>query len=526
MATDIKISELNEVTCNNDLNHIIINDRENAGDEGITKKIKLENFLTSNIVKETNIVNCAITREKIVPLAVDCSRIANNTITCNQIADCSINNAVLDSNAVDSRVLNNNCGFTVKCLTVDNGPVNIASGINGCLTVESGITKLNTIQYYWPTNQAANRFLKTNGAGGLSWEEAMPGESTSLVFAEIMPVGTIVPWAGIGTVPDDKWLECDGGTFNGTEYPDLSAALGDTWGTHSGVNYRLPDLQGRVIIGEGSGTDVNDQTINFSNTDCGGEYRHTLCITEMPSHRHVSPFGENSNQGNMRWGNFDTTTGVGTKGSLDNDNNRYGYTTCTGGSLAHNNIQPYVVTRYIIKAKKDDVEQFNPGIGPGLSAQDSSGQTSNITLTSTEIGVKIDNDTIKFDTNNSLKVSDDLVDTISYPVFVNPVSRDPGNNVWTTYNVKTILGLSKIPRAVIIDQEWVSGQSPDSFTRIRRAPGEPEYIGNAIHSGGSGDIERNAFQGTFPLSTNGSFQYKAYRSDGGYNGFRIIGYYT
>ena len=56
MATDIKISELNEITSNNDINHIIINDRENPGDEGITKKIKLENFLTPNIVQEPRLI--------------------------------------------------------------------------------------------------------------------------------------------------------------------------------------------------------------------------------------------------------------------------------------------------------------------------------------------------------------------------------------------------------------------------------------------------------------------------------------
>ena len=74
MATDIKISELNEITANDDINYIIVNDRENAGDEGITKKITLENFLTPNIVQETNILNDAVTRDKIEDLAVDCSR--------------------------------------------------------------------------------------------------------------------------------------------------------------------------------------------------------------------------------------------------------------------------------------------------------------------------------------------------------------------------------------------------------------------------------------------------------------------
>ena len=44
MATDIKVSELNEITSNKDVNQIIVNDRQNSGDPGITKKIGLANF--------------------------------------------------------------------------------------------------------------------------------------------------------------------------------------------------------------------------------------------------------------------------------------------------------------------------------------------------------------------------------------------------------------------------------------------------------------------------------------------------
>ena len=454
MATDIQISQLNEVTCNNDLNHIIINDRESAGDDGITKKIQLCNFLTPNLVKETNIIDSAVTRDKIAPLSVDCSRIANNTITCNQIAENTITNSRLGSNVIDNRTLNNSCGFTVKCLAVNDGPVKITDLADGCLAVESGITKLNTITYYWPTAQTPNRFLKTNGAGDLSWEEAVPGEATTLVFSEIMPVGTIVPWAGSTDVPDDKWLLCTGGTFNGTEYPELCAALGDTWGAPTaGGDYYLPNLQGRVAIGAGDGTDTNNDNCTFNVADTGGQYNHTLTYPQMPAHRHVSPFGENSNQGGMRWGNFNTTAGAGSRGSLDSDNNRYGFTTYAGGQSVengpttgvtatspHNNIQPYTVTRYIIKAKPDDVEQFNPTIGPGLSAADNSGQTANITLTSTEIGLKVSDD-FEFDGSGKLEISDDfyrpgeIVQQLYYRV--DDITRFDGQIIGTTGDRKT-----------------------------------------------------------------------------------------
>jgi hypothetical protein len=165
MATDIKISELNEITANDDINYIIVNDRENAGDEGITKKITLENFLTPNIVQETNILNSAVTNDKIQDLAVDCSKIASNTITCNQILGCTINNPSLDSNSVDNRVLNNNCNFTVKGLLVNDGCINISNPATGCLNVVSGVTRLNGLNYNWPSSQVADKFLKFILAG-------------------------------------------------------------------------------------------------------------------------------------------------------------------------------------------------------------------------------------------------------------------------------------------------------------------------------------------------------------------------
>ena len=406
MATDIKISELNEITVNDDLNHIIVNDRENPGDEGITKKITLSNLLTPNIVKEANIAACSVTGSKIAPLVIDCSKIVNRTLTANQIAECSIDNFVLGSNSVDSRVINNNCHFTVNALTVTKGPINLPDP-DGCLAIESGVTKLNTIRYYWPSSQTAGNFLKTDGSGGLSWSQAVPGESTSLVFSEIMPVGTIVPWAGIGDVPDDKWLECNGGTFDGTVYPDLSAAIGESWGSRSGTDnklFRRPNLNGRTVVGKGEGTDINGCQQNFSAFSIGGEYKHQITCAEMPSHCHRAT-GYNLDGGNVGHGNTGHYLPWYNWGGPHNYVN-FDSTYPTGSDTPHNNVQPYAVTRYIIKARKDDVEQFNPTLGQGLSATDAGGQTSTITLTSTEIGLKVVPEDFKFDNSGKLELVD------------------------------------------------------------------------------------------------------------------------
>jgi len=468
MATDIKISELNEITVNNNLNHIIVNDRENAGDEGITKKITLSNLLTPSIIKETNIAACSVTGSKIAPLVIDCSKIVNRTLTANQIAECSIDNFVLGSNSVDSRVINNNCHFTVNALTVTKGPINLPDP-DGCLAIESGVTKLNTIRYYWPSSQTAGNFLKTDGSGGLSWSQAVPGESTSLVFSEIMPVGTIVPWGGIGDVPDDKWLECNGSTFDGTVYPDLSAAIGESWGSRSGTGnklFRRPNLNGRTVVGKGEGTDINGCQQNFSAFSIGGEYKHEITCAEMPAHCHRVT-GYNLDGGNNGYGN----TGVTVPWYNWSGSGAYyifNSTAPTGSNTPHNNVQPYAVTRYIIKARKDDVEQFNPTLGQGLSAKDAGGQTSTITLTSTEIGLKVVPEDFKFDNSGRLELVEtnyrtgEVIEKFDELVPYNSTNTENQSKTITLYGGSNFT-LNTIPYSVVSNDGLTLDSSPRAF---------------------------------------------------------------
>ena len=44
--------------------------------------------------------------------------------------------------------------------------------------------------------------------------------------------------------------------------------------------------QGRVIIGEGTSVDINDEEQTFDIDTEGGEYRHILLQEEIPSHKH------------------------------------------------------------------------------------------------------------------------------------------------------------------------------------------------------------------------------------------------
>ena len=146
-------------------------------------------------------------------------------------------------------------------------------------------------------------------------------------------VGEIKMWAG-DTIPYG-WLLCDGSEVSKTDYPYLYASIGDLWGTpNSSSNFKLPNLAGKVPVGyDSADTDFNP----VGHTD--GEKKHTLTVTEMPSHSH------SRNYYSSDW------CANGTKsGYHGSDTGTKKVTGSTGGGQAHNNLQPYAVVKYIICA--------------------------------------------------------------------------------------------------------------------------------------------------------------------------------
>lgn len=515
MADDIQISNLNEITCNNDLNFIIVNQRENAAEQGITKKIQLGNLLTDGLITNRKLADGTICGDKIAGCTVTASNIEERTITSAQIANCGITSINLGPNSVNNFSLDNCKAYTTSGLLLVNGCLNV-NHQDGCIDISSGVTRLNGVRYTWPGNDGPpNYYLKTNGSGGLVWSEAVPGNGATLVFDQIVPVGTIIPWAGTSTVPDDKWLECDGGRFDGTQYPDLSAALGLTWGGRftaatagsrddvNGKFFTLPDFRGRVPVGVGTGTDVNGTACQFNKTDSSGEYSHQLSIGEMPAHIHgVSQIIRHTG---CAFDNalFDQGVGGASEGIT---------TDTTGGSEYHNNIQPYVATNFLIKAKLDDVQQFSTLLGSGLSARDIAGTTSNLTLTSTHISIKSDEEQFKFSGSGELQIKDPVLQASpilgsvilreekpngssvakvaknnsylrSYPVTTSCINYAPGGSSFVcTFNGNAGLGGSGTP--VTYYPENQNTAKDDAGICIQQ-PGiyELDYTGAAIEFG-------------------------------------------
>lgn len=154
------------------------------------------------------------------------------------------------------------------------------------------------------------------------------------VSGDTLPVGSILAYSST-TIPTN-WLLCDGRAISRTEYALLFSIIGTTYGVGDGsTTFNLPNLKGRVPVGVDS-----SQTEFDTLGETGGEKTHTLTIAEMPNHKHriALDFGGDEL--------LDSYSGY----SYKNTSQYYTPTEATGGGQAHNNLQPYITTNYIIKA--------------------------------------------------------------------------------------------------------------------------------------------------------------------------------
>lgn len=189
---------------------------------------------------------------------------------------------------------------------------------------------------------------------------AIATQVESMISPSGVPAGIITQFAG--TVAPTGWLLCQGQQLSTTTYAALFEAFGGAGGGGyryggSGSVFNLPNLQGRVPVG------LDATQGEFDNLgETGGAKTHTLITNEMPSHTHTgstASAGVHSHNyfdnpievqdlaaGNYTWrrGSItNTTTSAGDHTHTMNLNN-------AGGGAAHNNLQPYIVVNYIIKA--------------------------------------------------------------------------------------------------------------------------------------------------------------------------------
>lgn len=151
---------------------------------------------------------------------------------------------------------------------------------------------------------------------------------------QTVPSGVITAFGG-SSAPSG-YLLCDGTAVSRTTYSALFSAISTTYGVgDNSTTFNVPNLKGKVAVGRDSSqsefSDLNES---------GGAKTVTLDVTQIPSHSHTLTPGQVVGGGSGGVSNYAPTGNNPTANTSISS---------TGGGLAHENLQPYLVINYIIK---------------------------------------------------------------------------------------------------------------------------------------------------------------------------------
>ncbi len=151
------------------------------------------------------------------------------------------------------------------------------------------------------------------------------------------------------------WAMCNGQLLPINQNQALFALLGTTYGGDGQTNFALPDLRGRAPIHSGSGHLLGER---------GGSETHTLTQSQMPAHAHfmtaqserVLADGNSQNPSGKLFAAPSVAQQGGNSTAVRLYSKKPGSLVAmstqavgsTGGSQAHENMQPFSVINYVI----------------------------------------------------------------------------------------------------------------------------------------------------------------------------------
>ena len=190
-------------------------------------------------------------------------------------------------------------------MPVDLGLNSFASAVAGAKARSSGYRK------------AVEDFLGKAGKSDLNEFE----RGAVITANQIFPLGPgqMIEFAG-AAVPGG-FLECDGSEVPRANFPELYAAIGDTFGTAAAAaNFRLPDLRGASVTGAGGTRVAGPETTVGATHDSDGA---TLAAGHLPDHVHsldaTSAAGGEHAHGWTRHPGFSFNAGSGRDGGRPSD---------------------------------------------------------------------------------------------------------------------------------------------------------------------------------------------------------------
>lgn len=155
-----------------------------------------------------------------------------------------------------------------------------------------------------------------------------------------------------GNYVPNNFVACNGSLLSINDNQALFSLLGTTWGGDGVSTFGIPDLRGRVPMGQGQGTGLTKRVL----AQTGGAEQVTLTIGQIPPHTHSLNASLNPATSTAPTNNvlavipggsalyYDTATSGGTT-NANFGPNAIG---SAGSSVGHDNMQPYQALTYMM----------------------------------------------------------------------------------------------------------------------------------------------------------------------------------
>jgi len=135
---------------------------------------------------------------------------------------------------------------------------------------------------------------------------------------------------------------CNGQLLSIASNTALFSILGTTYGGNGTSTFALPNLQGRVPIGAGTGAGLSA----YNEGDSGGVESVVLNASQMPIHTHPVNATSAARSSSSPVAHFPSAGGY--YGSTSGSQMAAGMLGNAGGNTGHENRQPYLAINYII----------------------------------------------------------------------------------------------------------------------------------------------------------------------------------
>jgi len=164
------------------------------------------------------------------------------------------------------------------------------------LIVGHGQRTGGTVSNYADLNYAsAEYWLKVELKDGAEFYEISFRELLSVPYAEVarnatlFSPGMMIPFAGTLEKIPAGWLLCDGSLVDKNAYPELYAALGNSWGGNS-THFNLPDCRGNFLRGVSYASNRDEDKATRTALNSGGNTGNIVGSyqsTQFSSHSHT-----------------------------------------------------------------------------------------------------------------------------------------------------------------------------------------------------------------------------------------------